>query len=299
MVPTVTDVTSSTADGTYGLGASVSVQMTFSRAVTVTGTPQLTLETGVTDAVVSYDQRQRHDHADLRLHRRGRRQLAGPGLRVERGAGPERRDDPGYHGNNATLTLPAPGTAGSLGANKAIVIDTIPMVTSVTASTADGTYGLAAPIAVLVNFSEAVTVTGTPHLTLETGVTDAVVNYVSGSGTPTLTFTYTVAAGHTSPDLDYVGTTSLAPERRHDHDGTGNAAVLTLPAPGAAGSLGANKNLVIDTTAPTVTSVTSSTADGTYGVGADVAVQVTFSEAVTGHRHAAADARDRAPPTRW
>ena len=131
------------------------------------------------------------------------------------------------------------------------------------------------------NFSEAVTVTGTPQLTLETGATDAVVDYASGSGTPTLTFTYTVAAGHTSADLDYVATTSLAPNGGTIGDGTGNAATLTLPAPGAAGSLGANKALVIDTTAPTVTNVTSSTADGTYGVGAAIAVQVTFSEVVT------------------
>jgi len=45
-----------------------------------------------------------------------------------------------------------------------------------------------------VTFSEAVTVTGTPQLTLETGATDRVVNYVSGSGTNTLTFNYTVQA---------------------------------------------------------------------------------------------------------
>jgi hypothetical protein len=37
-------------------------------------------------------------------------------------------------------------------------------------------------------------------------------------------------------------------------DAGSNAAVLTLPAPGAAGSLGANKNIAIDTVAPTVIS---------------------------------------------
>ncbi len=281
LVATVTDVTSSTADGLYGLGASISVQVTFSRAVTVTGTPQLTLETGVTDAVVNYvsgsgtptltfaytvlagDNSPDLDYASTTA-------LAVNGGTI--------RDTTG---NNATTTLPAPGAPGSLGANKAIVVDTIPMVTGVTSSTANGTYGLGAPIAVLVNFSEAVTVTGVPQLTLETGVTDAVVAYASGSGTPTLTFIYTVAAGHTTADLDYVATNALALNGGSVMDGTGNAAVLTLPAPGAAGSLGANRNLVIDTTPPTVTNVTSSTADGTYGVGATAAVQVTFSETVT------------------
>ena len=87
---------------------------------------------------------------------------------------------------------------------------TAPTVTNVTSSTANGSYTVGAVIPIQVTFSETVTVTGTPQLTLETGASDAVVNYTSGSGTNTLTFTYTVAAGHTSADLDYVSTTSLA-----------------------------------------------------------------------------------------
>ena len=122
--------------------------------------------------------------------------------------------------------------------------------------------------------------TGTPQLTLETGVTDAVVNYTSGSGSATLIFNYTVAAGHTSADLDYVSTTSLALNGGTIKDAATNNATLTLAAPGAANSLGANKSLVIDTTAPTVTNVTSSTANGTYGIGTVIPVQVTFSEVV-------------------
>ena len=43
-------------------------------------------------------------------------------------------------------------------------------------------------LAVAVSFSEAVTVTGTPRLTLETGTSDAAVDYSSGSGSRTLTF---------------------------------------------------------------------------------------------------------------
>lgn len=39
------------------------------------------------------------------------------------------------------------------------------------------------------------TVTGTPTLTLETGSTDRVINYASGTGTSVLTFNYTVQAG--------------------------------------------------------------------------------------------------------
>ena len=49
--------------------------------------------------------------------------------------------------------------------------------------------------------------TGTPQLTLNDG---AVANYASGSGTTTLTFNYTVAAGQNTADLDYASTTALA-----------------------------------------------------------------------------------------
>ena len=43
-----TSVTSSTADGSYKAGAAVSIQVNFSESVTVTGTPQLALNTGAT-----------------------------------------------------------------------------------------------------------------------------------------------------------------------------------------------------------------------------------------------------------
>ena len=107
------------------------------------------------------------------------------------------------------------------------------------------------------------------------------IDTVSGSGTTTLNFSYTVVAGDTSADLDYASTTALALGTGITiKDSSGNAATLTLAAPGAAGSLGANKAIVIDTTAPTVRSVTSTKANGTYRNGT-VVVQVVFSENVT------------------
>jgi hypothetical protein len=131
-----------------------------------------------------------------------------------------------------------------------IIIDTTPpTVTNVTSTTANGTYTTGAVIPVTVTFSEVVHVTGTPQLTLETGATDRVVNYSSGSGTNTLTFNYTVQARDTSADLDYVATASLALNGGTIRDAAFNNATLTLPTPGAAGSLGANKAIVIVATA--------------------------------------------------
>ena len=98
--------------------------------------------------------------------------------------------------------------------------------------------------------------------TLETGTTDRNAVYLSGSGTDTLTFRYTVQSGDTSADLDYADPASLALNGGAIQDAAANPAGLSLPSPGTAGSLAANKAIVIDTTAPVIT-FTSTPADPT------------------------------------
>ena len=78
------------------------------------------------------------------------------------------------------------------------------------------------------------------------------INYTGGTGSSTLTFTYTVQAGDVSADLDYISTTALTLNGSTIRDAAGNNAILTLATPGAANSLGNNKALVIDGVAPTV-----------------------------------------------
>ncbi|MBN8799955.1 MAG: hypothetical protein J0H45_11505, partial [Stenotrophomonas nitritireducens] len=155
---------------------------------------------------------------------------------------------------------------------------TPPSVIGVNSSTNNGTYKVGNPISLHVSFSETVLVTGTPQLTLETGTTDRTVDYASGSGTSTLTFNYTVQAGDSSADLDYVATNSLSPNGGTIKDAAGNNAILTLPAPGAANSLGANKNIVIDGVAPSVTSIAVSGSPASTDTA--MAFTVTFSEPV-------------------
>src|SRR5207248_6049685 len=95
------------------------------------------------------------------------------------------------------------------------------------------------------------------------------------------TFTYTIGAGENSADLDYSATSSLALAGGTIMDNATNNATLTLPTVGGASSLGGQKNIVIDTTAPTVTNVTSTTANGSYRSGHSLAVTITFTEAVS------------------
>tara|TARA_Y100001970_G_scaffold1194_1_gene1402 strand:+ start:2349 stop:6983 length:4635 start_codon:yes stop_codon:yes gene_type:complete len=133
-----------------------------------------------------------------------------------------------------------------------------PTVSSVSSTADNGTYGIGSVIPITVTFDESVTVTGTPQLTLETGDTDAVVNYSSGSGSSILTFNYTVASGHTSGDLDYGSTSALGLNSGTIKDAVGNAAILTLASPGAANSLGDNKAIVIDGIKPVISSTSPS-----------------------------------------
>ncbi|MGI2119697.1 Ig-like domain-containing protein [Shewanella oncorhynchi] len=280
--PTVTSVTSSTSDGTYKVGDPISIQVNFSENVIVaSGTPQLTLETGTTDRMINYTGGTNSSTltftytvqagdvtADLDYTTTTALALNGSTIRDAAG-------------NNAILTLASPGAANSLGNNKALVIDgVVPTVTSVNSSTANGTYNTGNSIDVQVNFSEAVTVTGTPQLTLETGATDRTINYASGSGTSTLTFNYTVQAGDISGDLDYVATSSLALGGGTIRDAAGNDATLTLASPGAANSLGNNKALVIDGVAPSVSSIVVS--GSPTAAATSVNFTVTFNESVTG-----------------
>ncbi len=151
-----------------------------------------------------------------------------------------------------------------------------PTVTGVTSSTTDGTYGIGGVMSIQVGFSAPVTVTGTPTLALNSGGT---ASFSGGSGTDTLTFTYTVAAGQNSADLDYTSTTALALSGGTIKDVTNNSATLTLATPGAAGSLGANKSIVVDGTAPTASITTSPPALTTN---ADAAFTFTGNDPTTG-----------------
>jgi DNA-binding protein len=156
-------------------------------------------------------------------------------------------------------------------------------VTGVTASTGNGIYKAGDTISIQVTFSASVVITGTPQLTLETGAVDRVINYSSGSGTSTLNFTYTVQSGDTSSDLDYISVNALSLNGGTIQDGSAVNATLTLPSPGAAGSLGANKALAIDTAAPTAA---ISVADTSLTASETSLVTITFSETVAGFTNA-------------
>ncbi|MBI1323697.1 hypothetical protein GC170_11000 [bacterium] len=239
------NVTSTVANGVYTPGATIPITLAFNDAVTVTGTPTLSLNSGGTAVYASgsgsktltfnYVVGAGEQSLDLDYTSTSALALAGGTIK---GAA---------SGLDANLVLAAPGAPGSLGANKNIII--VPAigattVNNVSSTAPDYTYGLNSLIPIQLTFSDVVTVTGTPTLALNSGGT---ATYASGSGTNTLVFNYTVGAGQFSPDLDYPAAYSLSGSIK---DSSGNLIDYQLPAPGGIGSLGYNNNIVIDGSLP-------------------------------------------------
>ncbi|NUA30029.1 DUF4347 domain-containing protein [Cupriavidus basilensis] len=196
---------------------------------------------------------------------------------------------PGYHGaGSIQITTNDQGLTGSGGAKTAtdtiaITVNSInPVVTNVDALTANGTYKVGDTVSVVVTFDQAVTVDttgGTPTLLLETGAVDRNATYISGSGTNTLTFRYTVQAGDSSADLDVASSAALALNGGVITNASSDAAVLTLPAVGGAHSMGGQHDIVVDGIAPTVATV-SVPANGTYATGQNLDFTVNYGENV-------------------
>ena len=152
---------------------------------------------------------------------------------------------------DGSTTNPRTDTGITADITQEATFEDIPKVINVTSTTTDGTYGIGYGVAVTVEFNKNVTVTGTPQLEMETNNTpDTKADYVSGSGGATLIFTYTVVDNDATADLDYTGTSALTLNGGTIQDSIGVDAVLTLAAPAATNSLGANKAIIIDGIAP-------------------------------------------------
>ncbi|MES2821622.1 MAG: Ig-like domain-containing protein [Pseudomonadota bacterium] len=159
-----------------------------------------------------------------------------------------------------------------------------PRVIEVQAGNPDGLYREGDVITLMVTFDQAVIVSGgIPTLLLETGATDRSATYVSGSGTTTLSFSYTVQAGDGSADLDYQSAGALALNGATIRSVGNDDAIATLPPTGGVDSIAGQHDIVINTVRPTVTVVV---ADNALTVGETSGVTITFSEAVNGFDNA-------------
>ena len=157
-----------------------------------------------------------------------------------------------------------------------------PTITSVTSSPSGSNYNLGSSVTITINFSAAVDIalpgSKSVNLALNTGAIASATNNVTNVTSYNLT--YTVGASENASPLNYVATNSLTLT-----GGTikatvgGSNAILTLPGLASANAL-SNSNIIIDTTPPSVTSITLVSASLTNASSVDYTV--TFSENVTG-----------------
>ena len=272
----VTGVTTS-ASGTNDAGVSISITVTFDGNVSATaGTTKLLLSVGRPSGDDAYA----YANSD---------QIGTPSIVltyiVRAGDNSSRLD---YANANSVTgvtgmvgNLPAPGTANSLGSNANVIIDTAPLVRSVSTTLGAGTYGIGQVIPLTVQFSEPVILAGTTpsaQITLQLNASTTLATYVSGSGTSQLQFAYTVGSGDTVTRLDYASTTALTLTAGTTLKDAGvKTATTTLPA-GGSSSL---RTLNVDATPPTVTAITSIATNGSYKTGDSISITVQFSESVS------------------
>jgi hypothetical protein len=268
--PTISSISSTKANGSYTVGEVIPITFTFSESVTSVGTVTATLETGAIDRTCTFTVSSASSATCNYTVQSGD---TSSDLTVSSVSGTIRD----AASNNMTNFTPTT----NLAANKNLVIDTTaPTISYVTSTATNGSYRTNQTIPIAVVFSESVTVSsGTPQLQILTGspITSAI-NYSSGSPSSTLIFNYVVSSTHYSSDLDYASTGALSLNSSTIRDTAGNNATLTLPSPGATSSLSYSKNIVIDTTAPTV-SLSSTSTELTNS--SPFRVTATFSEAVT------------------
>ncbi len=133
--------------------------------------------------------------------------------------------------------------------------DAIASILEASALNEDGYYKIGDEISITVEYNKNVLVTGSPELSLETGSTNQVARYSSGSESLILTFNYIVQEGDLTSRLKYVNASALSLNEGSIKDLQDKDADTVLPEPGSENSLSSNKDIYIDGIIPTTGNV--------------------------------------------
>ena len=241
--PYVVSVSSTDADGTYGVRSEINITVSFNEDVHVAGSPQIELGTGGIDPRAAYSSGSGSaalefvytvlpGDASDDLDYAGIDALSLNGGTIQDAAG-----------NPADLDLPDPGLRTSLGGSSDIIIDTTisqrpdePASVLLVSSTG-GTYGAGTTVDIAVIYSRNVSVTGTPMLALSTTPARNASYVDDTDGDPSLLFRYTVQPGDSAARLDYAGRDALSLNGGTIQDAAGRPADLELPRSGEVGLL--------------------------------------------------------------
>ena len=285
-------LTSTPSSGdTYGVGEVVTARVTFSESVMAQGALQLTLNVGGTSRTATYDVPVTYPLCPWLGHPFCW-QSSGTSLDFAYTVQSSDSDSDGisidanslglnggsiwnFAGSHADLSH---ATEAADSGNK---VDAVaPTVSSValTSTPADGdTYGIGEVVAAQATFSETVTVTGAPQLTLNVGGTSRTATF-SSSSESSVDFTYTVQAGDSDADGISIAANSIGLNSGTIQDSVGNNATLSHA------GVAAKSQQKVDGVVPTILSLelTSTPVNGgTYRAGEPITARVNFSETVT------------------
>jgi hypothetical protein len=261
--PTVTQVVASPGSGTENPGNVVTLTVDFSNAVTVTGTPTLTLNDGAFATYLSGS----GTSALTFSYTVKSTDSTVPTLAITQANLPSGATIKDAAGNAANLS-------GAVTTFPGLSIDPPPVVVSVSETPSTGDLNAGKTITLTLTLNDIVTVAGgTPTLALNDGGT---ATYIGGSGTNTMTFRYTVGAGDNTASL---AATGFSLNGATVQNSLGEAATISFSGVTQTGPQ-------IDTATPTVTSVAASGAGITAGTGdlpagSVVTLTISMSEAVT------------------
>ena len=201
----------------------------------------------------------------------------------------------------ASYVLPTPRPLARNGNTISINSLVIPRVISVTPVNKNGRYAPGDIIILRLVFSHTVVVFGTPYLNLNVGGQIAVAPYTGLLPNSTTAprksppsryfyFSYRVATGHFSPDLDYIdkfsfftGLTFVGGQGTILHQSTTPTTQcnLDLPLPGTLGSISFSSQIYIDGAPPFVNDLSFVTQAGVYNELTPITIRMNFSAPVT------------------
>ncbi|MBA5248949.1 MAG: hypothetical protein FE834_05370, partial [Gammaproteobacteria bacterium] len=277
-VPTITNITSTTADDSFKVDEIIALEVSVSENMNENSTIVLTLETGTTDRTVTLTR----DSTDAKLYKGVYTVQAGDTSadlsvnKIETSTGADAIAPVDKAGNALTLTLP---TGKNLNDNKAFVIDTTaPVIKAGALSLNSITDDIKAGDTVVLtielgedasNFDSLPT--GSNNDTIIKVATTAVTAVWSQSGT-NLLLTYTVKTGDTSGEIA-IDIAAVKVALGSVKDKAGNEVIL--PENFNALDIPAGK---VDTIAPIVTKITSNTPDDSFAANDTINLEVSVSE---------------------
>ena len=227
--PTISNITSTAADGSYGIGSTITISATYSSSVnvnTTSGTPTLELETGSTDRTAAYSSGtgtsnlsftytvQEGDNTnDLAYTSTSALSLNSGTIRSSSG-----------YANNSSNTLITPGDSNSLSANKTLTIDGIRPTIAINSNVNSLKAGETASLSFTLSESS------TTFDVNDLSVTGGSISNFSGSGT-SYSATFTPTANSTDDGVMSVANnafTDAASNTNNDGSDANNSVTLSV-----------------------------------------------------------------------